>query len=268
MQHYSHYKPATSIAILPLVLLIPALFLSCSVGHNGQGENDINEINLSDIGLSINLPDGWIAAEQWRVTPQSSYEASLETYPADIHPVYHSILKRKKPRWRPNRLVQGYNLFMSTNISDPLSDDFMAGKVPFYRFALTINYGTYKKKESRELWREGMCKSDTGVYYCKDSKGWHVNMYDYKRVRQLDPSEIPFGADSGFLYEQNFQYGAEEGMHTRWLIYHFFAVKGKKTYHFKLTGTSLHSDKSDYTESGTLLSENSIAEMMTSIRFH
>ena len=268
MQHYSHYKPTTSITFLPIVLLIPALFLSCSIGQNKQNESDVNEIDLSDIGISFNLPDGWVVGEQNRWTPKSSYESSLKNYPADIHPVYHSILKRIKPRWRPNRIAQGSDFFMSTNISDPLSDDFMNGKVPFYRFALTIDYSTHKRKESRELWREGKCKSQEKVYFCKDPKDWQVNMYDYKRVRQLDKSEIPFDADSGFLHEQNFQYGAEEGLHTRWLIYHFFAVKGKKTYHFRLTGVSLQSDKSAYIENGTLLSEQSIADMMGSIRFH
>ena len=270
MQRYSHYKPATSIVILPMVLLIPTLFLSCSVGKNGQEENNPNEINLSDIGMTFNLPKGWVVGKQTRVTPKSSYESSLEDFPADINPVYHSILKKRKPWWRPNRLVWGTNFFVSSNLSDVLSDDFTAVHPPFYKFDLRITYDDQRRrsKENLELWREGKCKRAGEIYYCKDPKDWQVNTNNYKRIRQLDKSEIPFDADSGFLYESNFQYGPEDGMHTRWLIYHFFTVKGKKTYHIMLTGISLHSDKSDYTESGTLLSENSIAEMMASIRFH
>lgn len=271
MQNYSTYRPVFKRVFMPAFLLIPALLLSCST-DNSNPITDSNVVALKDIGISFKLPEEWAAGDEYRSTRKNAYQDYLDSTPPDIHHMYD-----KKKIWMarllPEKTLYGRNYFYLTNMVEENFQELIEGKMKFYTFGFSIKYDTYKNRKGRDLWREGKCMNNrTGIpELCNKWKDYQPNNFNYRLVRQLDQAEIPFDADSGFLYESNHQYGhigIEEVMYSRQLLYYFYAVRGDKSYLITLTGTANQPDKAHYTENGILLEEESVSEMLSSIRFH
>jgi|GEM_PF-6286549 len=271
MQKYSTYRPVFKRVYIPAFLLIPALLLSCST-DNSNPITDSNTVALKDIGISFTLANEWEIGTQHRSTRKNAYQDYLDSTPPDIHHMYD-----KKKIWMarllPEKTLYGTNYFYHTNMVEENFQELWEGKMKFYTYGFSIQYDTYKNRKRRDLWREGKCMNNqTGIpELCKKPKDYQPNNFNYRLVRQLDKAEIPFDADSGFLYELDHQYGIygiDEVMYSRQLLYYFYAVRGDKSYLITLTGTANQPDKAHYTENGILLEEESVSEMLSSIRFH
>ncbi|MBX2818997.1 MAG: M56 family metallopeptidase [Rhodothermaceae bacterium] len=271
MQTYSIRRPVIKRMFIPAFLLIPALLLSCS-SDSSNPTTDSNVIALKDIGFSFKLPDEWIVGNEYRSTRKNAYQDYLDSTPPDIHHMYD-----KKKIWMarllPEKTLYGRNNYHFTNMTQDNFQELIEGKLKFYTYGLSITYNTRKSRKARNLWKEGKCMNyRKGIpELCDKPKDHQPNYRNYRLVRQLDKTEIPFNADSGFLYESEFPYRQdvnEEFKHSRFLIYSFYAVKGDKSYQIKLTGTANRPEQAYYTENGILIEEEAVSEMLSSIRFH
>ncbi len=244
---------------LSLVFLLPALFVSCNMR---QGDTDPTGYSgdLGELGMTFSLAEGWVSGELSRNTEGSIYQGWLDSTPQEVHHIYED----KKPD-NPDRLVHGRNFYIHTDVQDDNWGEVMNGqKEQFFRYALTIDYYANKKPGSLLLWREGKCHSsqhpDT-PQLCQKSTPSH------RLVRRLDPTEIPFNADAGFLYESDFQYGNQEGMVAKELIYYFYVVIDNKSYGIRFRGVGTDPAMIGPIEEKTLIREASIDNMLSSIQF-
>ena len=265
MQRYAKPKPVIGLTILPIVLLIPALFLSCSNGQLDTNSQNSNQIGLKDIDLSFTIQEGWIIGESKRKNRKNAYQHFLDTTPVSLHHIYD---KRKLflERMLPDKTTYGENVYLYTDVNKTNVGDVIEGTRNFYRYELSVRYLLISvfNREQRKHWRNGECKSNqTGEYeLCERSSP------ERTFIRKLDKNELLFNADSGYLFEEKFQYGGYEGMHSKQLIYYFYKIQGQNMYRIIFMGTATDPEHAVYTESESLLDNPELSNMLASIRFH
>lgn len=245
--------------ILPVVILFALSFMSCT-NQQGKADHETYSGALEELGVTFDLAKDWVEGEPSRHTEASMYQGLLDQTPENVRYIYDDY----KPD-NPNRLVGGSNYYRYTNVTEETLEDFVSGrKEHVFDYGLLIDFNSDKSPEALQLWKDGKCRNpqqtDTPRLCQKSTE-------NHRLIRRLDATEIPFNADSGFLYESDMEYGYPEKKKAKQLIYYFYVVKGDKSYRIRIRGVETDPMKAGLIEENALLNEKSIADMLSSIRF-
>ena len=250
-------KLSRSMALL-IVMIVPAIIMACSFDTQRHTESvDLSQESgaflSAEMGMSFNLPTAWSGSELVRFT-QSSYKDSLPFSPPPSRFVFDDN--------NPDRLVRGQLFYLNTDVTQENVGEVIAGTRAFHRYDLTITYYGNKSRKERRLWRDGKCPyADTDVL-CE------VRFQSPRQlVRKLRDFELPFDADAGYVFKNKFQYGNQAHLNAPQLEYHFYVVRGARSYHIKLQGVATTPDRVNDVVDVRFLNEASVGPALSSIKF-
>ena len=226
MAHYRNRAPKTNrlarTLLLPVALLLPVLIMSCSLQQaevDQRSQMPQNSIVLEDLGVSLNLPDGWVEhSEPLRKTLADRLsllsEEELATVDVDT----------------PEKLEHGVNLYTYNNLDQ-------YGSIPdeeLFAYFLHIEMHNYFSEDRRALWKRGLCKPGQP---CADRMNQNLHL-----VRELSREENPFGNGTGFMYEV--KVGDDESLARR--MYMYYVVLDERCYRVMFDGLARDLDENTY----------------------
>ena len=245
--------------ILPVAILISLFFMSCNKQQD-RAEQETYSGALEELEVTFDLAEDWVEGKPWRHTEASIYQGLLDQTPENVRYIYDD----HKPD-NPNRLVSGRNFYRYTDFIEENFEDLVSGrKEHFFDYDLTIEFKSDTSPEALQRWRNEECRNPQQTELPQSCQGSRDNR---RLIHRLEATEIPFNADLGFLYESDWEYGYPEKKKTKQLTYYFYVVENDKSYRIRLRGLATDPMKAGLIEENALLSEKSIADMLSSIRF-
>ncbi len=249
--------------LLCLGILLPVVVMSCSeqpittgltLSHPSTGA-------LEELGLTMQVADGWRLADTSRTTAGSSWERGYERWPENIRDVY--LRQMPKPKI-PEELTYGTNYYQYTDIltAEDIYDISYGRKTEFYKFELSIELRGKRNPIALELWKEGKCMySDSPApQVCTRTRNFN----------RMSEEALPFEANSGYWLESDFHYSNDNNgdpLTTPWLSYHFYVVRENRAYKIRFRAMANAPDKAHLITEKSVLRDPAIAEMLASIRF-